>query len=113
MRISDWSSDVCSSDLEAVVAGFPPTVSDAALRLSGAQSNFFTLAQVLKQHGYRSRFIYGGEAHFDNMKSFFLGNGFDDLYDLPTFKNPAFVGTWGASDEDMFNTVHEIGRAHV
>src|SRR3546814_13672944 len=51
MRISDWSSDVCSSDL-----------------LSGAQSNFFTLAQLLKQHGYRSRFIYGGEAHFDNMK---------------------------------------------
>jgi phosphoglycerol transferase MdoB-like AlkP superfamily enzyme len=94
--------------LEAVVAGFPPTVSDASLRLSGAQSNFFTMAQVLKQHGYRSRFIYGGEAHFDNMKSFFLCNGFDDLYDLPTFKNPAFVGTWGASDEDMFDKVHSL-----
>lgn len=88
--------------LEAVVAGFPPTISDAALRLSGAQSNFFTLAQLLKQHGYRSRFIYGGEAHFDNMKSFFLGNGFDDLYERSSFDNPAFVGTWGASDEDMF-----------
>lgn len=97
--------------LEAVVAGFPPTVSDAALRLSGAQSNFFTMAQVLKQHGYRSSFIYGGEAHFDNMKSFFLGNGFDDLYDLPTFKDPAFVGTWGASDEDMFNKLHSLLNA--
>src|SRR5690606_38056042 len=50
--------------LEAVTAGFPPTVSDAVLRLPGAQSNFFTMAQLLKQHGYRSRFIYGGEAHF-------------------------------------------------
>src|SRR5690606_16993618 len=67
--------------LEAVVAGFPPTVSDAALRLPDAQSRFFTLAQLLGQHGYRSRFIYGGESHFDNMKGFFLGNGFDDLYD--------------------------------
>ncbi|RTZ44645.1 LTA synthase family protein [Candidimonas sp. SYP-B2681] len=94
--------------LEAVVAGFPPTVSDAALRLSGAQSHFFTMAQVLKQHGYRSSFVYGGESHFDNMKSFFLGNGFDDLYDAPTFKDPAFVGTWGASDEDMFNKVHAL-----
>lgn len=88
--------------LEALVAGFPPTLSDAALRLSGAQRNFFTLAQVLKLHGYRSRFVYGGEAHFDNMKSFFLGNGFDELHDAPSFENPAFVGTWGASDEDMF-----------
>ncbi|HUH87367.1 MAG TPA: LTA synthase family protein [Pusillimonas sp.] len=94
--------------LEALSAGFPPTISDAALRLSGAQRNFFTLAQVLKQHGYRSRFIYGGEAHFDNMKSFFLGNGFDELHDLPTFQNPAFVGTWGASDEDMFNKLHAL-----
>lgn len=94
--------------LEAVVAGFPPTISDAALRLSGAQSNFFTMAQALRQHGYRSHFIYGGEAHFDNMKSFFLGNGFDELHDLPTFKDPAFVGTWGASDEDMFNCLHRL-----
>ncbi|NYT60048.1 sulfatase-like hydrolase/transferase [Alcaligenaceae bacterium] len=94
--------------LEAVTAGFPPTASDAVLRLSGAQSNFFTLAQLLKQHGYLSRFIYGGEAHFDNMKSFFLGNGFDELHDRSSFKNPEFVGTWGASDEDMFNKLHGL-----
>lgn len=94
--------------LEALAAGFPPTVSDAALRLSGAQRNFFTLAQTLKQHGYRSRFIYGGEAHFDNMKSFFLGNGFDELHDIHTFVQPAFVGTWGASDEDMFNKLDAL-----
>lgn len=94
--------------LEAVVAGFPPTISDAALRLSGAQRNFFTLAQLLKLQGYRSRFIYGGEAHFDNMKGFFLGNGFDELHDVHTFDNPAFVGTWGASDEDMFSKLHAL-----
>src|SRR5690606_22362581 len=79
--------------LEALAAGFPPTVADAALRLPGAQSNFFTLAQLLRPLGYRSRFIYGGEAHFDNMKSFFLGNGFDELHDRATFESPAFVGT--------------------
>lgn len=94
--------------LEALSAGFPPTISDAVLRLSGAQSNFFTLAQLLRQHGYHSRFIYGGEAHFDNMKNFFLGNGFDHVHDLPHFQEPAFVGTWGASDEDMFNELHRL-----
>ncbi|CAM5216261.1 Phosphoglycerol transferase MdoB-like AlkP superfamily enzyme OS=Castellaniella defragrans OX=75697 GN=HNR28_002943 PE=4 SV=1 [Castellaniella defragrans] len=94
--------------LEAVTAGFPPTLSDAALRLNGAQSRFFTIAQLLRRHGYRSRFIYGGEAHFDNMKSFFLGNGFDELHDLPSFESPAFVGTWGASDEDMFHKLHTL-----
>ncbi|MFU1915530.1 LTA synthase family protein [Bordetella avium] len=94
--------------LEALVAGFPPSLSQAALRLPGAQSRFFTLAQLLGTQGYRNCFVYGGEAHFDNMKAFFLGNGFTELYDQKTFINPAFVGTWGASDEDMFNRVHAI-----
>ncbi|MAK56467.1 MAG: sulfatase [Pusillimonas sp.] len=94
--------------LEAISAGFPPTLSDAALRLPGAQSRFFTLAQLLKQFGYQSQFVYGGEAHFDNMKSFFLGNGFDSLHERNSFNNPAFIGTWGASDEDMFNKVHDL-----
>lgn len=94
--------------LEAVTAGFPPTLSDAALRLSGAQQRFFTLAQLLKPLGFRSHFIYGGEAHFDNMKSFFMGNGFDELHEQAQFTNPAFVGTWGVSDEDMFAKLHDI-----
>ncbi|WP_442593336.1 LTA synthase family protein [Parapusillimonas sp. JC17] len=94
--------------LEALVAGFPPSLSDAVLRLPGAQSRFFTLAHLLKNQGYRSRFIYGGEAHFDNMKGFFLGNGFEELHDLETFRHPKFVGTWGVSDEDMFDRLHTL-----
>src|SRR5690606_20281971 len=94
--------------LEAVAAGFPPTIADAVLRLPGAQSNFFTLAQLLGAHGYRSRFIYGGEAHFGFMKSFFLCNGFTELHDRLSFQAPKFVGTWGASDEDMFDRLHEL-----
>ena len=94
--------------LEAVSAGFPPTLSDAVLRLSGSQQRFFTLAQLLKPLGYRSHFIYGGEAHFDNMKSFFKGNGFDELHEQAQFKDPVFVGTWGVSDEDMFSKLHEV-----
>jgi phosphoglycerol transferase MdoB-like AlkP superfamily enzyme len=36
------------------------------------------------------------------MKSFFLGNGFQDIVDLKDIKNPQFVASWGASDEDLF-----------
>ncbi len=94
--------------LEAISSGFAPTLSDAVLRLGKSQSQFFTLAQLLKPMGYRTSFIYGGEAHFDNMRSFFLGNGFNELYDRASFDNPVFEGTWGVSDEDMFNKLHTI-----
>ena len=93
--------------IEAVVAGFTPTTSRAVVKLDKSQTNFFTIAQFLKSKHYRTQFIYGGESHFDNMKSFFLGNGFTDIVDLPTFKNVAFEGSWGASDEDLYNQAHK------
>jgi len=94
--------------LEAIVTGFLPTPAQAVVKLPDAQRDFFTLAGLLGQHGYQSRFIYGGEAHFDNMKGFFLGNGFDHIVDRAEFVEPQFMGTWGASDEDMFNQLHRL-----
>lgn len=94
--------------LEALITGFPPTPSEAVLKLSGAQTGFFTLAELLGRHGYHSRFVYGGEAHFDNMRGFFLGNGFDEVVDRAAFVDPVFVGSWGASDEDMFAQLDKL-----
>lgn len=93
--------------LEAISTGFLPTPAEAVLKLPRSQQGFFTLAELLGRKGYHSRFVYGGEAHFDNMKGFFLGNGFDEVIDLPKFQTkPGFIGSWGASDEDMFNELH-------
>ena len=93
--------------IEAVTAGFMPTPAQSVVKLSLSQKNFFTLADLLKSQGYHTEFIYGGEAHFDNMRSFFTGNGFQQIIDIHDIKNPVFVGSWGASDEDLFNHAHE------
>ncbi|BBD79438.1 LTA synthase family protein [Aerosticca soli] len=93
--------------LEALTTGFLPTPAEAVLKLPRSQHGFFTIAGLLGEFGYHSRFVYGGEAHFDNMKGFFLGNGFDEVIDQAKFAiKPGFVGSWGASDEDMFNELH-------
>lgn len=95
--------------LEALSAGFPPTITQSVFKLPNAQTGFFTIADALgQQYNYHSRFLYGGEAHFDNMKGFFLGNGFKEVIDGPSFKNPQFKGTWGYSDEDMFNQLDRL-----
>ncbi|MFA4912507.1 MAG: LTA synthase family protein [Burkholderiaceae bacterium] len=96
--------------LEAISAGFLPTAAEAVLKLPRSQTGFFTLAELLGRHGYTSQFMYGGEAHFDNMRSFFLGNGFNNVIDRKAFTSPVFVGSWGASDEDMFNELDKTLR---
>ena len=93
--------------IEAIITGFMPTPARSVVKLPLSQHNFFTIADVLKQKGYKTSFIYGGEKHFDNMASFFYGNGFDYIIDQQDYKNPKFVATWGVSDEDLFNRANQ------
>lgn len=93
--------------LEAVITGFPPSPARSVLKLPLSQTGFYTLANNLRPLGYRSRFIYGGEAHFDNMQGFFLNNGFDFAIDIDDYDEWEFKGTWGVSDEDLFNRTHK------
>ncbi len=93
--------------IEALISGYPPTPSRSVVKLRKTQRNFFTIASLLRQHGYDTSFIYGGEAHFDNMRRFFMNNGFNWTIDEKDYDNPVFLGSWGVSDEDLFNRAHQ------
>lgn len=98
--------------IEAVTTGFLPTPSRSVVKLSKSQRDFFTLGNALKSKGYDTSFIYGGEAHFDNMRRFFVNNGFDTIIDEKDYKNPVFKGSWGVSDEDLLAKAHETFENH-
>ena len=92
--------------IEAVVSGFLPTPGRSVVKLGFSQTGFFTLASFLGDHGYRTQFVYGGESHFDNMKSFFSGNGFQEIIDQDDYEDPIFSGSWGVCDEDILLRAH-------
>jgi len=87
--------------IEAVLAGFMPSPSRSVVKLGLSRSGFYTAAEQCRQQGYESLFFYGGESHFDDMRTFFVGNGFTQIIDEPLFKDPVFAGEWGVSDEDL------------
>ncbi len=93
--------------IEAVVTGFTPTPARSVVKLGRSQNGFFTLADVFADRGWKTAFIYGGESHFDNMASFFYGNGFKKIIDEDDYESPIFTGSWGVSDEDLFSKAHE------
>ena len=101
--------------IEAVATGFLPSPSESVVKLSGAQTEFFTLGALLKQAGYTTSFIYGGMSNFDNMASFFNGNGFDNIIDESVLDKDgqkcAFKGTWGYSDEDLVVKANEYFKS--
>ncbi|RJP87274.1 MAG: LTA synthase family protein, partial [Desulfobacteraceae bacterium] len=93
--------------IEAIISGFTPTPALSVVKLGKSQHDFFTLADSLRRKGYFCEFIYGGESHFDNMRSFFLGNGFHQVIEQKDYENPEFVASWGVSDEDLLNRTHQ------
>lgn len=97
--------------IEAVVTGFPPSASRSVLKLGLAQQDFYTMARTLKAQGYKNYFIYGGESHFDNMRGFLLNNGFDHAVDEKDYDQWKFKGSWGVSDEDVFDKANTIFKS--
>ena len=87
--------------LSALTSGWLPLAGEEVVKRNKSQSDFFTVASLLKPLGYKSCFIYGGEGRFDNMRSWYMGNGFDEAIEQKDYANPSFVSTWGVSDEDL------------
>ncbi len=113
--------------MEAITLSIPPTPGRSIVKRV-ENAGLFTIGEVFEQKGYERNFFYGGDGYFDNMNSFFGGNGFnivdrgrgflldksiqtkrtniDD--DEVTFEN-----AWGVCDEDIYNKVlKEADRAY-
>lgn len=114
--------------MEAITLSIPPTPGRSILKRKNNQ-HLFTIGEVFKQKGYSRNFFYGGDGYFDNMNSFFGGNGFNIVDrgrgflldgsitavrtniedDEVTFEN-----AWGIADEDIYNKVIQIAdEAHT
>lgn len=98
--------------IEATVTGLLPTPGDSVVKRGLAQGDFFTIADLLRRQGYATDFVYGGMSNFDNMRGFFLGNGFERVLDERSFADPTFRGTWGVSDEDLVRRANAAFVAH-
>ncbi|MFC2073692.1 LTA synthase family protein [Campylobacterota bacterium] len=103
--------------IAGIVAGNFAVPGKGVLKRSKSQSDWFTIARLFKPLGYETSFIYGGESRFDNMKGWFLGNGFDKVHDEAKMENPCYVGTWGVCDDEVvsyadneFKTLNDAGK---
>ncbi|WP_353168617.1 sulfatase-like hydrolase/transferase [Flavobacterium sp.] len=87
--------------LEAVTLCLPPTPGESVVKRKD-NKNKFTIGSVFQSKGYTTKYLYGGEAYFDNMQDFFGGNGYD-IVDKSSLKpnEISFSNIWGVCDEDM------------
>jgi len=87
--------------LEAITSSFPPIPTVSILRRPGNQA-VGSWGKVMNDLGYQSSFLYGGYGYFDDMNTFFAGNGFQVL-DRTDIDKVRFENVWGVADEDLFD----------
>ena len=88
--------------LEATTTSLPPLPGIAVVRRA-ASKELFTLPSVLKAHGYRTMFVYGGRALFDNMGAYMRANGMERVIEQSDYPDTSFTTAWGVSDEAIFD----------
>ena len=99
--------------LEAVTLCLPPSAAESVVKRKDNKNKFST-GNLFKQRGYNVKYMYGGDAFFDNMGDFFGGNGYD-IVDKKTFapEEITFSNIWGVCDEDMYNKAIKVMNAEA
>jgi uncharacterized sulfatase len=97
------------------IFGSLPFAEKGFLELAENMPPHFTLIRFLESQGYTSRFIYGGDSHFDFMDTFFKRQNVSQLVDENNFgpgytKMPASASgfTWGYGDKELFERYFEM-----
>ncbi|WP_243652187.1 LTA synthase family protein [Mariniflexile fucanivorans] len=113
--------------MEAITLSIPPTPGRSIVKRDN-NTNLFTIGEVFNKQGYERNFFYGGDGYFDNMNTYFGGNGFNIIDRGRGFlldsgvktkrtniddNEVTFENAWGVCDEDIYNKViKEADKSH-
>ncbi len=113
--------------MEAITLSIPPTPGRSIVKRKN-NTGLFTIGEVFNEKGYDRNFFYGGDGYFDNMNTYFGGNGFNIIdrgrgflldKNIKTKRTNiednevTFENAWGVCDTDIYNKViKESDKAH-
>jgi len=94
--------------IEASILSVPPTPGSSIVRREDMDS-MFNFGSVLRKYGYKTNFVYAGNAYFDNLNNFFSSNEYlvTDSNDFSS-NEITFSNAWGACDEDLYKKTIKI-----
>jgi phosphoglycerol transferase MdoB-like AlkP superfamily enzyme len=105
------SGDRTDKGLIAVLSAFPAQATRSIISETDKQEHLPSIAQVLKEQGYHTSFMYGGESEFFGFKPYVLSHGFDRSTDKHAFTAADQNSKWGAHDGVVFKRFQqELGQ---
>ena len=97
--------------LEAVTLSLPPCPGQSIIKRPN-NAGMHSAGALLRDKGYNVTYFYGGNSYFDNMETFFGGNGYE-IVDQKQYAPDeiTFQNIWGVSDEDSYaKAIRTLGQ---
>lgn len=99
------SGDRTDKGIVSVLSGYPAQPTTSIVKEPRKAGKLKALPSLFANAGYQTRFYYGGETEFANMKAYLLGAGFRNLTDVNAFADKDRNSKWGAHDHVVADTI--------
>lgn len=94
--------------LVSILGGYPGQPSTSIMKYVSKTETLPAWPRSLKEKaGYETRYYYGGDANFTNMKAYLVNAGFDRIVSDVDFPVSQRLSKWGAHDDIVFSRVIE------
>ena len=97
--------------LVSILSGYPAQPSTSIMKYPRKSQSLPSIAGSLRKAGYRTRYYYGGDADFTNMRSYLMSSGFEDIVCDRDFPVSDRLSKWGVHDHLVFRRLLDDLRA--
>ncbi len=94
--------------LVATLSGYPGQPTTSIMKIPAKSRTLPSLAGSLRKAGYTTDVLYGGDIDFTNMRSYFLGTGYEQLTSDVDFPVSDRLSKWGAQDDVTFSYLFKM-----
>ena len=90
------------------LSGYPSFPKSSVMKMPSKTRFLPGIAKSLRDVGYRTSYIYGGDINFTNMRSYLMTTGFDQLHWQKDYTlEEQHSANWGVRDDITFATLYE------
>lgn len=99
--------------LVSILSGYPAQPTTSIMKYPRKTQSIPAIAGSLRKAGYRTKYYYGGDADFTNMRSYLMSSGFEDIVSDRDFPLTERLSKWGVHDHLVFNRLLEELKAEA
>jgi phosphoglycerol transferase MdoB-like AlkP superfamily enzyme len=90
------------------LSGYPSFPALSVMKMPEKSRTLPSIAHSLQQEGYKTRYLYGGDINFTNMRSYLVATGWEQLVCMDDFTAlERRSAKWGVRDDITFATLND------